>query len=85
MLAKIWDGIMEFLYELVHLAIGWLPNSPLQTIDLKGYFGGFTKIMGWINYFVPVGICLNILSLYCVAIGVWYAARWVLRIAKYID
>lgn len=80
-----WDTIMGWLYDFVAMAIGWLPDSPLQTVELKSYFSGFTKIMGWINYFVPVGVCLDILASYCVAIGIWYAARWVLRLAKYID
>lgn len=82
MIKRIVDAIMEFLAGLVEVAIGWLPESPF--VDLPE-FSQFRQIMSWINYFVPVGTMLSIFTVYLAAVAVWYAVRWILRIARYID
>lgn len=77
------DKIMEFLYNIAVIAIGWLPESPFVNVGVN--LQGFQKIMGIINYFVPVGTMLGILTLYLGCVLAWYAARWVLRLTRYID
>ena len=79
------DTILSFLYSIAELAIGWLPASPFQTDDFKQAVKPFGEIMGWINYFVPIGQMLAVFAVYLVAVGIWYVARWLLRLAQYID
>lgn len=74
---------MNFLYDLAVLAIGWLPDSPFQQQELD--LSGFGNVMGYINYFVPVGSFLLIALTYLSAVIVWYAVRWILRLVQYID
>lgn len=75
---------MEFLVGLAEDALGFLPNSPFANLNLDA-LGQFSLVMGWINYFVPVGAMLNILSVYLVSVGLWYVVRWILRLTQYID
>lgn len=83
MIKNIVDTIMEFLYGIAVVAIGWLPESPFT--DIGTSFAGFQNIMGMINYFVPVGTMLTILTVYLTCVLAWYGARWVLRLTQYID
>lgn len=82
-MSKIIDSVMKFLYNIAVIAIGWLPESPFANIDVE--FKKFKEIMGMINYFVPIGKMLSILSTYLLCVLAWYSARWVLRLTKYID
>lgn len=77
------DTIMGFLYTLVENTIGLLPDSPFQNITAG--LEKYNEIMGMVNYVVPVGTMLNILTVYLGAVGIWYIYRWVLRLAQYID
>lgn len=80
---KIFDWMMKFLYEFVSIAVGWLPESPFSEVVVE--LTPFHKVMSWINYFVPVGTMLAILTTYLAAVFAWYGVRWILRLAKYID
>lgn len=84
-MAGFFDFIMDFLYALAALAISILPASPLQAGEYANALVAFYDIMTYINYFVPVGVMLNIMLAYVAAAFIWYAARWILRFAKYID
>jgi hypothetical protein len=77
------DAIMNFLTALAAIAIGWLPESPF--VDIGVGFESFKNVMGMINYFVPVGTMLGIFTTYLFCVLAWYAARWILRLTKYID
>lgn len=84
-MGKIVDWILDFIYNLAVIAIAWLPDSPFQTADFKQALASFSEIMSNINYFIPFGGMFAITTIYVSAVLVWYAARWVLRIARYID
>ncbi len=84
MLAGIMDKIMDFLYALAEVALMLLPESPLQTESVEQGLSSFSKIMANINYFIPFGWMLTIGAAYITCVLIWYAARWVLRITKYI-
>lgn len=77
------DIILNFFLSLVTGAIELLPESPFANIEIE--FNEFHRIMGYINYFVPIGTILSILTLYLTAVGLYYAVRWILRIAQFID
>lgn len=79
------DWILDFLYALAVLAIGWLPNSPFQTESFRETLSGFSELMSNINYFVPVGQMLTITAAYVAAVLIWYGVRWILRFVRYID
>lgn len=85
MMGAIVDWILDFLYGLAVLAIGWLPDSPFQTQEFRNTLLGFSDLMGQINYFVPVGQMLTITGAYVAAVLVWYGVRWILRFVRYID
>ncbi|OPX01404.1 hypothetical protein [Geobacillus sp. LEMMY01] len=79
------DWILDFLYSLAVLSIGWLPDSPFQTDSFRKTLSGFSDLMSYINYFVPVGQMLTITAAYVAAILIWYGVRWILRFVRYID
>lgn len=79
------DWVMDFLYALAWVAIGWLPDSPFQIGTVSESLANFSEIMSYINYFVPINWMVNILATYVSAAAIWYVARWVLRLTQYID
>lgn len=83
MLKRIFEYVMDFLYDIAAVALALLPTSPFA--DIGTSFAGFETIMSYINYFVPIGPMLAIFTTYLTAVLVWYGIRWILRIAKYID
>lgn len=84
MIQAIINTILQFIEGLVVPVIAVLPDSPFQKITFEN-LGPLSNVMGYINYFVPMGEILAFLGLYLVAVAIWYGARWMLRIAKYID
>lgn len=84
MIGKIIDTFLDWASEAVVAILLLLPESPVQSWQPQG-FDQFAQIMGWINYFVPLGAIAGILSVWLSAVLVWYGARWFLRITKYID
>lgn len=78
------DIIMEFLVDFAESALNILPDSPFANLNFDE-LGNFTQIMGWINYVIPVGTIVNILTVYLTCVLVWYGVRWLLRFAQYID
>lgn len=77
------DVIMEFLVGMLEGVLSILPDSPFK--DIPNDLGFFTDVMGWINYFVPVGTILSILTVYLGAVLIWYGVRWIMRFVQYID
>lgn len=78
------DPILDFIYDAIEWALGLLPDSPIQSIVVSLDTEGFENVMSYINYFVPVGTMLGILTTYLVAVAAWYVIRWALRLAQYI-
>ena len=54
-----------------------LPKSPFQ--EFLDKFAGL-PYLGWLNWFFPVGDCLVVMSVWLVAVGLFYlysiAMRW---------
>lgn len=78
------DDIINWAVDLVIPLLMLLPQSPIQAWQPTG-FNQFAQIMGWVNYFVPLGAIAAIMSTYLVAVLVWYGVRWFLRIVRYIE
>lgn len=77
------DSILSWLTDLVVAVLLLLPESPLRVDPAD--LGSFYLYLQYINYFVPIGAMLGILTAYLVAVLVWYGYRWFLRIARYIE
>jgi hypothetical protein len=78
------DGVLDWLKDMVMAVLLLLPESPFKDLRLDT-MPGFAQVMGWINYFVPIGTMLTIFTTYLAGILIWYGVRWVLRLAQYID
>lgn len=76
---------MQYLYDFADDALKLLPDSPFKHLGINDALNEYSQMMGWINYFVPVGTMLGILTTYLTGVGLWYAVRWLLRLAQYID
>jgi hypothetical protein len=78
------DGVLDWLKDMVMAVLLLLPESPFKDLRLE-MMPDFAQVMGWINYFVPIGTMLTIFTTYLAGILIWYGVRWVLRLAQYID
>lgn len=67
--------------RMLNLVIGLLPRSPFTD-----WIESFTvpNWVGWLNWFFPVGTCLDIMAVWLVAIGLYYLYSIVLRWVKVI-
>lgn len=83
-MGKIIDALLDWLSDMVAAVVLLLPESPFAKLSLATV-PGFANVMGWINYFVPIGPMLGIFTTYLAAVLIWFGIRWILRIAKYID
>lgn len=70
------NPVISGLAGLINLILSVLPNSPIASVD----FTPVTDILSSVNWFFPVGLCLDTISLSLVAIAIYYAwstaARW---------
>ncbi|WP_323480922.1 hypothetical protein [Acinetobacter baumannii] len=83
-MGKFIDSILGWLKDMVIGVLLLLPESPFKDLRLES-MPEFGKVMGWINYFVPIGTMLGIFTTYLAGILIWYGVRWFLRLAQYID
>jgi len=76
---------MEYGYQdgLDQIALGW--GCPLET-PIQNIGNGFgSELMGYINYFIPIGEMAAILAVWVIAIGAYYLASIVMRWVKAIS
>ncbi|MFD5023411.1 hypothetical protein ACFWMP_31440 [Paenibacillus sp. NPDC058367] len=85
MFGGILDAIITWLEVAARAAILLLPQSPFADLSLAKFPETFGNVMGWINYFVPIGAMLGIMTTYLAAVMIWYTVRWILRLTQYID
>lgn len=79
------DKVLDAIYSMLEFFLLLLPNSPIQKTELVVGDGPFREIMSFINYFVPVGTMIGIMSAYIAAVVIWYVVRWILRLGQYIS
>lgn len=84
-LLDLWEGFLDVIYAMLQGILMVLPNSPIQSAEIDLNDSPFANVMSYINYFVPVGPMLAILTVYLTAVGIWYISRWILRVGKYIQ
>ncbi len=70
----VWHTVFDFVASL-------LPQSPVS--DYLDYISGF-PYLGYINWFIPVGTCITIMTAWLGCIGAYYLLSALLRWAKLI-
>ena len=76
-----WNSITGIIDDIVNAIIVLLPDSPFKNIEIPEEL---LDVLGYVNYFVPVGAMLGIGTTWLVAIGTYYLYQTILRWAKTI-
>lgn len=72
------DTIIKILVTLAlaGIILAVLPASPfssvIETIGALPY-------LGYLNWFFPVGRCLSVMTVWLVAVGIYYGVSWIFR------
>lgn len=74
--------VFKALSSMLSIAIDLLPDSPF-----RGFIDNIVSIpyIGFLNYFVPVGDFVAILTAWTTAVGLYYVVSAVLRTVNAID
>lgn len=80
-LKGIWNGLTDLIDDILAAVLILLPDSPFADIDIPYEI---KQILGYVNYFVPVGAMLAIATGWLTAIGIYYLYQTILRWAKTI-
>lgn len=61
--------------SIATIIIAILPNTPFMSflVELAGL-----PYLGYLNWIIPVGTCLAIMSAWWVCVVIFYAIRWIL-------
>lgn len=79
---EIISSILDWLLEAVIKFISLLPESPIQQFTSNS---DVQAIFGYINWFIPIRQISAIMGAILGATIIWYAVRWILRFAKYVE
>lgn len=74
--------MIQKLLDLIETALSWLPTSPIQ--DYAQTINNSTGL-GWLNWFLPIGTMLELMSAWLAAIALYYLASIILRWVKAIQ
>lgn len=80
-LKSLWNSITDVVSDIANAIVLLLPDSPFKDIQIPS---DVKEIMGYVNYFVPIGAMLTIGASWLTAIGVYYLYQTILRWAKTI-
>ncbi len=77
----IFDIFANMWQSFVDSAMSGLPVSPIQ-----GYMEAISELpyLSYINWFCPIGTCVNIMGAWLTAVGTYYLFSVILRWAKVI-
>lgn len=71
------DFVVGFLRQVCAGLVDLLPHSPFQ--DYYGALGAVSDGLAWLNWFVPVGALLGIMTVWLVAVGGYYVFKALLH------
>lgn len=76
------EAILKVLNSMLTMALELLPDSPFRPFidQISGI-----DYLGYLNYFVPVGDFISLLSAWTTAIVLFYAVSAILRMVKAIN
>ncbi len=80
-LKNFWNGLTDILNDILAAVMVLLPDSPFANIQIPNEV---RQILGYVNYFVPIGAMLAIGTGWLSAIGIYYLYQTILRWAKTI-
>ncbi len=76
-----WNGFSDIATKVLNAILFFLPSSPFADIEIPLEV---KRILGYVNYFVPVRAMLGIAGGWLTAIGIYYAYQAILRRVKAI-
>ncbi|MNJ26028.1 hypothetical protein D3C77_204930 [compost metagenome] len=79
-MVDILNFLIRTLAAIVTAIMNLLPQTPF-TWDM----GALSPHLGVVNYFIPFAGLITITGVFLTATLAWYAIRWILRLAQYID
>lgn len=78
---EFWNGFTDIANSILNAILFLLPDSPFADIEIPAEV---KKILGYVNYFVPIRAMLIIAGSWISAIGVYYLYQIILRRIKAI-
>lgn len=82
MFASILSFLSSVLDRVLAVVLVLLPKSPFVYIQM---IPDVEKILGYVNYFVPIQSCLVIAEAWLSAVAVWYIYQAILRWVKIVS
>lgn len=76
MFTEFWNGLINVGNKVLNAVLFLLPDSPFSDIEIPAEV---KKILGYVNYFVPIRAMLAIGASWLAAIGVYYLYQVILR------
>lgn len=80
-LKSIWNSITSVVEDVLSAVLILLPDSPFADFSIDPQV---QKILGYVNYFVPITAMLAIGASWLAAIGIYYLVQTILRWTKTI-
>lgn len=80
-MSEIWNSICDVAEDIINAIILLLPTSPFSTFELPEEV---QKLLGYVNYFVPVQAMVNIALAWVTCIAAYYVYQAILRWANAI-
>lgn len=79
------DALSAALVSLALRIINFFPSSPLQPLIRSMSDPDITAILGYVNWFVPIGTMLGVLTGWLACIAAYYVYQIILRWIKVIE
>lgn len=76
MFTELWNGFINAGNKVLNAVLFLLPDSPFADIEIPAEV---KKILGYVNYFVPIRAMLGIAGSWLAAIGIYYLYQVILR------
>lgn len=73
--------LIESFVDIGNIIFGLLPDSPFKNID-KALDKTF---LGYINWVLPIGEIIEILTIWAAAVAIYYTVSNILRVIKSIE
>lgn len=76
------DDIMRALRNLAVKILNLLPDSPFTLIEKDD---DIVRVLGYVNYFIPINFFISCMVPWLSAVGIYYAYQLILRWGKAIE
>lgn len=75
-MTELWNGFTDIANSILNAILFLLPDSSFADIEIPAEV---KKILGYVNYFVPIRAMLIIAGSWISAIGIYYLYQLILR------